>query len=105
MKLISIIQKSGQKLTNFDIRDEETEAVKPIKSIPAGYCFSNPNDPRRQVARQLRKELGEFLHKLVNYFRTQREDDVESLKILLKVCYFLLNTIYIMYLLYLFILF
>ncbi|CAI2164709.1 4841_t:CDS:10 [Funneliformis geosporum] len=67
-----------------EFKDEETEAVKPIKSIPAGYCFLNPNDQRRQVARQLRKELGEFLHKLVNFFRKQREDDVESLKILLK---------------------
>ncbi|RGB33631.1 hypothetical protein C1646_815894 [Rhizophagus diaphanus] len=67
-----------------EFKDEETEAVRPTKSLPAGYCFSDSNDPRRQGARKLRKELGEFLHRLVTYFRTQREDDVESLKILLK---------------------
>ena len=46
MKLISIIQNSGHYI------DEETNAVKLIKSIPAAPA-SNPNDPRRQVARQL----------------------------------------------------
>ncbi|CAG8443048.1 10173_t:CDS:10 [Funneliformis mosseae] len=48
-----------------EFKDEETEAVKPTISIPAGYCFLNLNDKRRQIARQLRKELGEFLHKLL----------------------------------------
>ena len=43
------------------------------------------NDPRRRIARNLRKEVGEFLHQLVTYFRTKREDDVDSLKIILKV--------------------
>ncbi|CAG8434329.1 1354_t:CDS:10 [Diversispora eburnea] len=67
-----------------DYKDDETEAVHPTKSIPSGYCFTDPNDPRRKIVRQMRKDLGEFLHKLVLYFRNSREDDVDSLKILLK---------------------
>ncbi|CAG8548665.1 30916_t:CDS:10 [Gigaspora margarita] len=82
--MTTLVEDDGD-IETSDYKDCETEAVLPIKSIPVGYCFSDPNDPRRHTARKLRKELGEFLHKLVTYFRTKREDDVDSLKILLKV--------------------
>ncbi|CAG8556307.1 650_t:CDS:10, partial [Racocetra fulgida] len=47
----------GGMTTLVEDDDCETEAVLPIKSIPVGYCFLDPNDPRRQTARRLRKEL------------------------------------------------
>ncbi|CAG8478849.1 9710_t:CDS:10, partial [Acaulospora colombiana] len=68
-----------------DYIDDESESVSPTKGLYVGYCFIDPKDPRREISRQLRKDLGFFLHKLVTYFRNSREDDVDSLKILLKI--------------------
>lgn len=65
--------------------DNETASVRPLRKLYSGYCFTDPNDARTQTARQLRRQLGEFLHELATYFRTNRENDIESLKILLKV--------------------
>ncbi|CAG8507014.1 6948_t:CDS:10 [Ambispora gerdemannii] len=67
-------------------KDEDSESVHGnINNIlPAGYCFTDPMDPRRHHVRELRKNLGEFIHELVTHFRIKREDDLESIKILLK---------------------
>ncbi|CAJ0904050.1 1258_t:CDS:10 [Entrophospora sp. SA101] len=81
--MTTLVEDDGE-IEDSDFKDEDTEAIYPTKSIPVGYCFTDKNDPRRQIARNLRREVGEFLHQLVTYFRTKREDDVDSLKIILK---------------------
>ncbi|RUO96683.1 hypothetical protein BC936DRAFT_141627 [Jimgerdemannia flammicorona] len=64
--------------------DEDSSAIHPVKQLCGAYCFTNPVDPRTHKARTIRRELGQFLHELVVYFRANREDDVESLKIVIK---------------------
>lgn len=59
------------------------DLVTPI--LPVGYALTDLQDPRTQQARAMRKSTGQFIHQLFEYFKTQREDDVESVKVLVKI--------------------
>ncbi|KAL1919118.1 uncharacterized protein VTP21DRAFT_2500 [Calcarisporiella thermophila] len=64
--------------------DELTPEYYEAKRLSAGYCLINPTDPRYQTVRHLLREVGDTLRELSRYFRTKREDDVESLKLVIK---------------------
>lgn len=60
--------------------------MQPMKRIEVGYCLTDANDPRREKIRKIRADTGALLHELMTYFITKREDDVENIKVLVKVC-------------------
>lgn len=51
-------------------------------TIVAGYAFEN--DERSEEARAIRREVGDLLHQVADFFKLQRENDIESIKILIK---------------------
>lgn len=59
--------------------------MQPMKRIEVGYCLTDSNDPRREKIRKIRADTGAILHELMTYFITKREDDVENIKVLVKV--------------------
>ncbi|CEP09555.1 hypothetical protein [Parasitella parasitica] len=69
---------------SIDNDDDET-APMPQQNLVVGYAFSDPTDPRTEQARSIRRSIGLLIHKLSDFFRTKREDDVESIKILIKI--------------------
>ncbi|KAG9300251.1 hypothetical protein G9A89_011324 [Geosiphon pyriformis] len=71
-------------ISDYSNQENEPFHIIANSALLAGYCLTNPNDPRREVVRQLRKRIGEFLHELFVYFQASREDDIESIKIILK---------------------
>ncbi|CAG8466985.1 9745_t:CDS:10 [Ambispora leptoticha] len=81
----TLVEDDGDIEPSF-FKDEDSESVHGNANniLPAGYCFTDPMDERRHYVRDLRKSLGELIHELITYFRTKREDDLESMKILLK---------------------
>ena len=64
---------------------EDAASVQPLARIEVGYCLTDLNDPRTQRIRKIREETGQLLHELMNFFHTKREDDVENIKVLVKV--------------------
>ncbi|KAI8644413.1 hypothetical protein BD408DRAFT_340596 [Parasitella parasitica] len=64
--------------------DDEAESI-PQQELVVGYAFSDPADPRTEQARNIRHSIGVLIHRLSDFFRTKREDDVESVKILIKI--------------------
>lgn len=65
--------------------DDEDNRQYIAKRLEVGYAFTDPHDPRMQQARELRKSAGELIHALALFFKTKREDDVESIKIWIKI--------------------
>ncbi|KAI8387347.1 hypothetical protein BD560DRAFT_321031 [Blakeslea trispora] len=67
--------------------EEEEEDTGPFfgKKLQAGYAFADSSDPRAHQARSIRQSIGKLIHQLFDYFRTKRENDVESIKILIKI--------------------
>jgi proteasome activator subunit 4 len=65
--------------------DEDANVLEPTQKLQVGYTFTDTTDPRMAKARNVRKMIGELVHKLAIYFKTKREDDVESVKILIKI--------------------
>ncbi|KAG2196811.1 hypothetical protein INT47_002738 [Mucor saturninus] len=63
----------------------DDDEVVHIPTLQVGYAFTDLSDPRTQHARGIRKTIGELVHQLSNYFTAHREDDVESVKILIKI--------------------
>ncbi|KAI9033800.1 hypothetical protein CLU79DRAFT_851017 [Phycomyces nitens] len=63
---------------------EEIVNLKAAQRLVAGYAFTG-TDPRTEKARSIRKNIGELLHKIALYFKAHREDDVESIKIVIKI--------------------
>ncbi|KAI9261229.1 hypothetical protein EDC94DRAFT_122877 [Helicostylum pulchrum] len=61
---------------------DEDDPIFPILQV--GYAFTDLNDSRTQEAREIRKGVAELIHQLSNYFTSKKEDDVESIKILIK---------------------
>lgn len=68
-----------------EIDDDDDADPIPQQTLEVGYAFSDPSDPRTQQARNIRHSIGELIHKLSDFFRTKREDDVESVKIWIKI--------------------
>ncbi|KAI8327989.1 hypothetical protein BC941DRAFT_364207, partial [Chlamydoabsidia padenii] len=62
----------------FDQKQQQQRHMR----VVAGYAFEN--DPRSEEARAIRLEVGDLLHQLAAFFTDQRENDVESVKILIK---------------------
>jgi proteasome activator subunit 4 len=54
------------------------------RPIPAGYCLKDSNDPRYQYIVDVRCRLGALLHELISCFSAHREDNIENLKIVIK---------------------
>ncbi|KAI8373532.1 hypothetical protein EDC96DRAFT_498664 [Choanephora cucurbitarum] len=67
--------------------EEEEEDTGPFfgKKLEAGYAFADNSDPRAHQARLIRQSIGDLTHELFEYFRTKRENDVESIKVLIKI--------------------
>lgn len=84
-------------MINDDGNDEaassdESEQMKPYsqtrsrRSLQVGYAFGDESDPRqRSRARELRKKIGELTHQAIRYFQEHREDDLESIKVIIKI--------------------
>lgn len=69
-----------------DINDDDDEMDLPfVQRLEVGYAFTDPNDSRTVEARTIRRTIGELIHKLSDFFKNKREDDVESVKILIKI--------------------
>lgn len=65
--------------------EEDSSTIHHMKTLYAGYTFTDPSDPRTQVARGFRRSVGTLVHDLCSYFKRSREDDVESIKIIIKI--------------------
>ncbi|KAI9483082.1 MAG: hypothetical protein EXX96DRAFT_599664 [Benjaminiella poitrasii] len=70
--------------SNIEDDDDETQDFY-VPRLEAGYAFTDPADYRTQKARQIRYDIGQLIHQLSDFFRSKREDDVESIKILIKI--------------------
>ncbi|RCI01929.1 hypothetical protein CU098_000361, partial [Rhizopus stolonifer] len=66
-------------------QDNDDEFFVLNQKLQVGYAFTDPSDPRTEQARSIRRSIGELIHQLLDYFKTKREDDVESVKILIKI--------------------
>ena len=53
--------------------------------IGAGYCFTDVNDERYLYIIQMRKKLGTLIHELIHFFLEYRDDDTESMNMIIKV--------------------
>ena len=69
----------------LDSLGEDTASIQPLNRINVGYCLTDRSDARTQKIRKIRAETGQLLHELMAYFHTKREDDVENIKVLVKV--------------------
>jgi proteasome activator subunit 4 len=74
---------------------DDVKSIQPLKRIEVGYCLVDPNDPRTQKVRKIRAETGQLLNDLMQFFHTKREDDVENIKVLVKVCLLFPLSLYI----------
>lgn len=80
----TMVADDGIDTMEIDNNDDEEGNIH-IPILEVGYAFTDPKDKRTQKARQIRKTVGEFIHDLSDYFTKYREDDVESIKILIKI--------------------
>lgn len=71
--------------------DDESIESMPEQHLEVGYAFSDAADPRTEQARTIRRSVGQLIHKLSDFFRSHREDDVESVKIWIKIARAFLN--------------
>ncbi|KAI9254007.1 hypothetical protein BY458DRAFT_521472 [Sporodiniella umbellata] len=71
--------------TKSNDEDDEDQHQYVAKILEVGYAFADLNESRTQQARFLRKSAGELIHKLAIFFKTKREDDIESIKIWIKI--------------------
>lgn len=81
-----VIEEEDQVMSDDILNEDEDDSdlLQPQR-LEVGYAFTDLNDPRTQDARDLRRSLGEQIHQLAQFFITKREDDVESVKILIKI--------------------
>ncbi|KAI7863239.1 hypothetical protein BDF14DRAFT_1734412 [Spinellus fusiger] len=73
-----------QTVSNISESDEESMYCK-TKKLVAGYALTDPNDSRTKKAEGIRKSTGEAMHQVAMYFKAHREDDIESIKIFIKI--------------------
>lgn len=69
----------------FVYSGEDEVVLEKTHLLVAGYAFSDESDPRIEIARRIRRDIGNLLHDLTVFFTAEREDDVESVKILVKI--------------------
>ncbi|RCH96123.1 hypothetical protein CU098_001947, partial [Rhizopus stolonifer] len=65
--------------------DEEDQQQYIAKRLEVDYAFTDLQDSRTQQARAIRKSAGDLIHQLATFFKTKREDDIESIKIWIKI--------------------
>lgn len=65
--------------------EEDSSTIHHMKTLHAGYSFTDPSDPRTEVARAFRRSVGNLIHDMCEYFKQSREDDVESIKMIVKI--------------------
>ncbi|KAI8578771.1 hypothetical protein K450DRAFT_245430 [Umbelopsis ramanniana AG] len=65
--------------------EEDSSTIHHMKTLHAGYSFTDSNDPRTEVARAFRRSVGNLIHDMCGYFKQSREDDVESIKMIVKI--------------------
>ena len=51
----------------------------------AGYAFTDPSDPMYIKVHQIRHDMGQLIHEALQFFLLKREDDLESLKMVLDI--------------------
>ena len=57
----------------------------PKRPLNAGYCLSDPSDPRYQFVLEIHYAIANYLVEAFDYFSQYREDDAESFKYLVRV--------------------
>jgi proteasome activator subunit 4 len=68
------------------LRNEIPEMIAGIDPLNAGFCLTDPNDPRYQYMSSLRLRFGEFLHKASVSLRQQGEENtVDAVHMLVSV--------------------
>ncbi|KAG0355172.1 hypothetical protein BGZ54_001264, partial [Gamsiella multidivaricata] len=82
--MVTLVEDDGDSPVSKASLGEDMDSVQPMKRIEVGYCLRDLNDPRTQRMRKIREETGQLLHELMVFFHTQREDDVENVKVLVK---------------------
>ncbi|KAJ3037851.1 hypothetical protein HDV00_001266 [Rhizophlyctis rosea] len=61
------------------------------RPVAAGYCITDPQDPRYGRVQAIRTEVGQVLHEVAVYLQAQREDDTEAIHALVKCIKFYLT--------------
>lgn len=80
----SVDQQQDTMMVDGDDDDDSIETM-PKQILEVGYAFNDASDPRTEQARTIRRTIGELIHQLSDFFRSHREDDVESVKIWIKI--------------------
>ncbi|CDS14218.1 hypothetical protein LRAMOSA06388 [Lichtheimia ramosa] len=71
-----------------DYMDDDNDIIYHLEHPPkfsADYPLNDPQDPTYQRARQLRKDIIQLTHEAIQFFQSKREDDLESLKVIIKI--------------------
>ncbi|KAI9246724.1 hypothetical protein BDA99DRAFT_526780 [Phascolomyces articulosus] len=63
--------------------DVESSDIHEPPRLIAGYAFTDPADPLYIKAQKMRQEIGELINDALNFFLVKREDDLESLKLVI----------------------
>ncbi|KAI9321667.1 hypothetical protein BX666DRAFT_1850314 [Dichotomocladium elegans] len=80
--------------TGFEpISDDEKLTRFMSTAFEAGYALHDPSHPVYARARLLRREIVQLTHESIQFFQRERENDLESLKILIKIAKTLLDDI------------
>ncbi|KAF9434968.1 hypothetical protein BGZ76_007123 [Entomortierella beljakovae] len=82
--MVCLVEDDGDSPISKASLGDDVSSVQPMKRLVVGYCLTDLNDPRTQNIRRIRAETGRLLHDLMQFFHTQREDDVENVKVLVK---------------------
>ncbi|KAF9193043.1 hypothetical protein BGZ51_004276 [Haplosporangium sp. Z 767] len=82
--MVMLVEDDGDSPVSNSGLGEDTASVQPMKRLQVGYCLTDPTDPRTEKIRKIRADTGQLLHELMVFFQTQREDDVENIKVLVK---------------------
>ncbi|OZJ03795.1 hypothetical protein BZG36_03001 [Bifiguratus adelaidae] len=67
-----------------EFSDEISKTLRPSKFLYANYCFDSGAEGDGQRAKRLRQTIGELVHSSFVYLKESREDDIESMKIVIK---------------------
>lgn len=73
---------------SYDIFSDDNDIIYHLEHPPkfsADYPLNDPQDPTYQRARQLRKDIIQLTHEAIQFFQSKREDDLESLKVIIKI--------------------
>lgn len=67
-------------------RDEIPEMLASLEALNAGFCLTDPSDPRHQYMSGLRWRFGDFLHRASASLRQQGEENtVDAVHMLVRI--------------------